>query len=68
MTSREIWELITARYKSESDDFIVSVGHSALPFPGSPVSIYNLPEIQAFLSLRLGDIRYLALQALAKGA
>jgi hypothetical protein len=57
MSIVEFLGVLCARYREESDTFIVSIGHSDRPFPHRPISLTNLPEILADTSITVGDIR-----------
>lgn len=60
MSSKEIFRLVAERYKDESDDFALSLGHYAKPYPAKPIGIYNLPEFCGYLRLEMREIRALA--------
>ena len=66
MKNCEVFQLIANRYASKPDEFVLSIGHSERPFPDSPVGIYNLPEIQGYMSITLGQVREWAKPAQTK--
>lgn len=57
MTGQEVFRLIADRYGSATDDFTLSVGHHAKPYPEEPTTIYNLPEFCGFMSLTMREVR-----------
>ena len=63
MTAQEIFELLALKYADKPDDFRLSIGHMAAPNPDDPITIFNLPEFQAHMSITMAEVR-----AWAKGA
>jgi len=60
VTTLDVFALLSERYKDRPDDFRLSIGHVCIPFPERPVSVVNLPELQAYMSLEMRDIRRFA--------
>lgn len=57
MNAAQVFELLALRYADKPDDFLISIGHQALPCPDQPIGIFNMPEIQAYMSLKMSDVR-----------
>lgn len=57
MKAADLFRLVADRYKDRPADYVLSLGHHAMPQPDHPVSIYNLPEFQACVSLTMREVR-----------
>lgn len=58
VSAMQIFRLIAARYKHMPDDFVISIGHHAMPFPERPMGPWNQPEFQGYMSLTMRDVLF----------
>jgi len=57
LTAQETFAILAARLQDEPDDLRLSISKMVIPFPDKPLSIHNLPELQALMSISVGDVR-----------
>lgn len=62
MTSAQFWKPVADMYNGKPDNFRISVGDQRLPNPNQEMSITNVPEIVAVVSIDLGTMRKWAAQ------
>lgn len=57
MDALELLHVIAAEYQDRPDEFVLSVGHWQRLYPSDDLSMENLPEFNARLSITVGQVR-----------
>lgn len=57
MSVNELLSVLIRHYHDKPDDFVLSIGHHAKPYPEQPTTMFNLPEFCAYCSITMGQVR-----------